>query len=119
MVLIGKASVQALLSKPLSGFAVDLADAVAGNGGDHHHMAELRKVREALGQLPGDCLGQGVAGRRGAEVGGAGPAGGAHLVETQATFKGYAKQTWEVCAHAQDARGPIVSEGTVICLLVP
>ena len=41
------------------------------------------------------------------------------LAKTQTTSKGYAKQTWEVCACAQDAHGPVVSEGTVICLLVP
>ena len=43
----------------------------------------------------------------------------ARLAETQTTSKGYAKQAWVVCARDQDERGPIVSEGTVICLLVP
>ena len=41
------------------------------------------------------------------------------LAKTEATSKGYAKQAWEVCAHAQDARGPVVSEDTVVYLLVP
>ena len=43
----------------------------------------------------------------------------ARLAKMEATSKGYVKQTWEVCACAQDAQGPVVSEGAVVCLLVP
>lgn len=45
--------------------------------------------------------------------------GCARLAKVEKTSKGHVKQTWEVCARAQDARGPVVSEGTVVCLLVP